>query len=80
VGWQRRIHDEVIIYTALRDIGRDEELCISYGGPGVLWFPDADAEQVHEAQQREYQQQAIAARESGLLGSSGLANIDTSAD
>jgi hypothetical protein len=80
VGWQRRTHEEVIVYTALKDIGRDEELCISYGGPEVLWFPDADAEQVREAQHSEHQQQMKAASESGILGSSGLVNIDLSAD
>jgi uncharacterized protein len=41
VGWTRDIENRLIIYTALRDIRRGEELCISYGDR--LTFVDADA-------------------------------------
>ncbi len=41
VGWMRDLEREVVVYRALRDIGRDEELCISYGDH--LTFEDADA-------------------------------------
>ena len=42
VGWKRNTETDVIVYTALRDIKKGEELCISYGS-ARLWFPDADA-------------------------------------
>ncbi|TKA42441.1 hypothetical protein B0A54_06891 [Friedmanniomyces endolithicus] len=41
VGWMRDLEREVVVYKALRDIGQDEELCISYGDH--LTFEDADA-------------------------------------
>ena len=45
VGWERDINAQTISYTALRDIGRGEELCINYGR---LWFHDADGTQEAE--------------------------------
>ena len=39
VVWQRDVESQSITYRALRDIGKGEELCISYGR---LWFEDAD--------------------------------------
>jgi uncharacterized protein len=41
VGWRRDLSNTCIIYTALRDIDVDEELCISYGSS--LWFDDTEA-------------------------------------
>jgi uncharacterized protein len=43
IGWLRNTESDVIVYTALRDIKKGEELCISYGS-ARLWFPDADRE------------------------------------
>jgi uncharacterized protein len=31
VGWTRDLENELVIYRALRDIVKGEELCISYG-------------------------------------------------
>ncbi|KAF9416917.1 hypothetical protein BGZ94_010082 [Podila epigama] len=42
VGFQRDFNNNVIRYSALRDIAAGEELCISYG-PN-LWFPDMEEE------------------------------------
>ncbi|KAI8086743.1 uncharacterized protein BX664DRAFT_336652 [Halteromyces radiatus] len=39
VGFIRDFTNQLIRYVALRDIGQDEELCISYGDH--LWFEDA---------------------------------------
>jgi hypothetical protein len=41
VLWIRNTEADCITYTALRDIEKDEELCISYGS-SQLWFEDAD--------------------------------------
>lgn len=41
IGWRRDTTNTCIVYTALRDIGVGEELCINYG-IGV-WFEDVDA-------------------------------------
>ena len=46
VGWTRDLKDELVVYRALKDIGTDEELCISYGAPGQLTFLDAEAYEV----------------------------------
>jgi SET domain-containing protein len=40
VGWERDIPNRLITYTALRDIAKGEELCISYGSR--LTFKDTD--------------------------------------
>jgi len=40
VGWLRDVERQVIVYRALRDIAKGEELCISYGDR--LTFVDAD--------------------------------------
>jgi hypothetical protein len=40
VGWDRDLQKLLVTYTALRDIKRGEELCISYGAR--LTFKDAD--------------------------------------
>lgn len=40
VGWTRDLKNQLVIYRALRDIPRGEELCISYGDH--LTFVDAD--------------------------------------
>lgn len=79
VGWRRAVPDECLIYTALRDIDEGEELCISYGGPGVLWFEDADAEEVREAERKELAAQELS-KEQGELGASGLLHIEVDAD
>ncbi|KAL3427686.1 hypothetical protein PVAG01_01195 [Phlyctema vagabunda] len=42
VGWKRDVPNLLIRYTALRDIKKGEELCISYGSR--LTFKDTDAE------------------------------------
>lgn len=47
VGWKRNTETDVIVYTALRNIEKGEELCISYGS-ARLWFPDADAAALDE--------------------------------
>lgn len=44
VIWSRDIANELIIYTAHRDIQPGEELCISYGN-SRLWFKDADQDE-----------------------------------
>ncbi|KAF7188810.1 SET domain-containing protein 7 [Pseudocercospora fuligena] len=41
VGWKRDLDREVIVYRALNDIAKGEELCISYGDH--LTFVDAEA-------------------------------------
>lgn len=46
VAWKRDVEGQVVVYTALRDIQRGEELCISYGGG--LWFEDVDASEAEE--------------------------------
>lgn len=74
VGWKRVLSDQCLIYSALRDIDEGEELCISYGGPGVLWFPDADAEEVEEAE-RKQRAEDVAGKDQGELGLSGLGQI-----
>lgn len=45
VGWTRDVENRLITYTALRNIVRGEELCISYGDR--LTFVDADARILH---------------------------------
>lgn len=40
VGWERDLKNLLITYTALRDIKKGEELCISYGPR--LTFKDVD--------------------------------------
>ncbi len=40
VGWRRDLANELIVYRALRDVQKGEELCISYGDR--LTFVDAD--------------------------------------
>ena len=47
VGWKRNTEIDVIVYIALRDIKKGEELCISYGS-ARLWFPDADANKLDD--------------------------------
>lgn len=64
------LKEQCIRYTALRDIAEGEELCISYGGPGTLWFEDADAQEVEEAAR------SIAENENGVLSASGLSNME----
>lgn len=44
VGFTRDIENEIIRYTALRDIEQGEELCICYGDSARLGFDDTDAE------------------------------------
>lgn len=46
VLWTRDIRNSCIMYTAARDIGAGEELCISYGDRARLWFRDADGEDI----------------------------------
>lgn len=75
IGWKRSIDSECLTYTALRDIEIGEELCISYGGPGVLWFEDADAEEVAEVE-RQQQDEKAAMNGLGELSRSGLGDID----
>ena len=41
VGWTRDLEHQLVVYRALRDIAKGEELCISYGDH--LTFVDADA-------------------------------------
>lgn len=41
VVWTRDLDAQCITYTALRDIAKGEELCISYGS-GRLWFEDVE--------------------------------------
>ncbi|KAH9810044.1 SET domain-containing protein 4 [Teratosphaeria destructans] len=41
VGWTRDLRNDMVIYRALRDIEKSEELLISYGN--ALTFVDADA-------------------------------------
>jgi uncharacterized protein len=43
IGWLRNTETDCIVYSALRDIKKGEELCISYGS-ARLWFADADGE------------------------------------
>ena len=45
VGWKRDLECETVVYSALRDIARGEELCISYGDH--LTFEDADGTDAH---------------------------------
>ncbi|KAA8903188.1 hypothetical protein FN846DRAFT_68131 [Sphaerosporella brunnea] len=40
VGWKRNLEKQVVVYTALRDIAKGEELLISYGPH--LTFVDAE--------------------------------------
>lgn len=75
IGWRRALPDQCLVYTALRDISENEELCISYGGPGVLWFEDADVQEIREAE-RKQQAEDLAGQDQGELGLSGLAQID----
>lgn len=42
VGWERDLKHLLVTYTALRDIKKGEELCISYGSR--LTFVDTEAE------------------------------------
>ena len=42
IGYRKDLEQETITYTALRDIGSGEELCISYGPK--LWFEDVEVE------------------------------------
>ena len=79
MGWRRAVSDQCLIYTALQDIAKGEELCISYGGPGVLWFEDADAEEVREAEHKALAEQKQGT-EQGELGMSGLVHIEVDVD
>ena len=75
VGWKRLVAEQSIQYTALRNIPEGEELCISYGSPGVLWFEDADAEAV-EKHQRDERDITFAESVNGEMAVSGLADIE----
>lgn len=44
VGWMRDVAKKVVIYRALQDVKKGDELCISYGDR--LTFVDADAKMV----------------------------------
>lgn len=79
IGWKRAVSDQCLIYTALRDIKEGEELCISYGGPGVLWFEDADAEEILEAERRQHAED-MAGNNEGEHGVGGLLRIDLEAE
>jgi len=57
VGWTRDIENRLIIYTALRNIRRGEELCISYGDR--LTFVDADARILQDRLEEENMLSAI---------------------
>lgn len=46
VGWERDLTNRLITYTALRDIKKGEELCISYGQR--LTFKDTEADDESE--------------------------------
>jgi SET domain-containing protein len=41
-GFMRDQHNRCIRYITLRDIAKDDELCISYGESHKLWFMDED--------------------------------------
>jgi uncharacterized protein len=53
VGWTRDIENRLITYTALRNIRRGEELCISYGDQSRLTFIDADAAILHDRREED---------------------------
>jgi uncharacterized protein len=72
VGWQRLAFEQCIRYTALRDIAEGEELCISYGAPGVLWFEDADAAEVDQSERGP----CLCEEHHGDLVASGLEGIE----
>jgi SET domain-containing protein len=61
----------------LRDIHPGEELCISYGGLGVLWFEDADTEEVRAA---EHKDRTDEANEHGESAMGGLLHIQLDAE
>lgn len=44
VGWKRDLEKTVVVYTALQDVKKGEEMCIAYGDR--LTFVDADAKTV----------------------------------
>lgn len=48
VGWERDVQNLLITYTALRDIKKGEELCISYGSR--LTFKDTEADALNEVE------------------------------
>ena len=73
VGWLRNLESDCITYTATRDIGKGEELLISYGS-GKLWFEDADGE--GKATVDEVDWQADRGETLGELELSGLSGID----
>jgi SET domain-containing protein len=79
IGWKRVVPEQCLIYTSLRDIHEGEELCISYGGQGVLWFEDADAEEIREAERRQ-DVADMAEGEQGEIGLGGLLRIDWGAE
>ena len=50
VGWRRDLARQVVVYIALRDVKRGEELLISYGGR--LTFVDVEAEEEEKKRRR----------------------------
>lgn len=73
VGWKRDIENQVIKYTALRDIAAGEELCISYGN-ARLWFKDVEADEINNIGRQGEDTDALY----GGLGSSTRSELDAS--
>jgi uncharacterized protein len=73
IGWLRNTETDIIVYTALRDIKKGEELCISYGS-ARLWFPDADGEGGEEGEEEEGKREFV----DDDVGGETLAELDMS--
>ena len=69
MGWERDVANLLIRYTALVDVRRGEELCISYGGK--LWFEDADREELDAVKREEKEEDDWLAFMSRAAGFSG---------
>lgn len=70
VGWRRDLARQVVVYIALRDVKRGEELLISYGGR--LTFVDVEAEEEEKRRRRTSREDAETLLEAldveGLMG------------
>ncbi|TGZ80382.1 hypothetical protein EX30DRAFT_396384 [Ascodesmis nigricans] len=51
VGWRRNVENQVVVYTALRDVRRGEELLISYGSR--LTFRDVEEDERRKEESKE---------------------------
>ena len=51
VGFRRDVENQTLVFSTLRDVEAQEELCISYGSK--LWFDDADNRKQQEDKEAE---------------------------